>query len=88
MSVSVPWTGTLQLTINPDGIIQGYYHPAGDETAFIPVTGGRNNDRIWLDIGNRGRLHIEGTLHNGVITGSAFNDDSSQPYDFSARAAG
>ncbi len=25
-----PWSGTLQLTFNPDGIISGYYRPDGD----------------------------------------------------------
>jgi hypothetical protein len=78
-----PWTGTLQLTINPDGIINGYYRPA-DNMEFIPVTGGRHGDDIWLDIGSRGRLHVTGTLQNGTISGAAFDSSDNKQYKFSA----
>ena len=81
-----PWTGTLQLTINPDGIINGYYRPA-DNMAFIPVTGGRDGQNVWLDIGGRGRLHVTGTLQNGKIAGSAFDERSFKQYKFSATTA-
>lgn len=86
LGLGAPWSGTLQLTINPDGIIQGYYHPAGDEIAFIPVTGGRSGKSIWLDIGRNGRLHVDGTMKKGVIVGTAFDGTTDQPYDFTARA--
>jgi hypothetical protein len=78
-----PWTGTLQLTFNPDGIINGYYRPA-DNMQFIPVTGGRNGHDIWLDIGSTGRLHVNGTLENGNISGAAFDPDSKRQYKFNA----
>jgi len=78
-----PWTGTLQLTYNSDGIINGYYRPAGD-MQFIPVTGGRDGREIWLDIGNSARLHVTGTLENGAIVGSAFDSRDNHQYKFSA----
>jgi hypothetical protein len=86
--IGAPWTGTLNITINPDGIIQGYYHPADNVMAFIPVTGGRNGDRVWLDIGTMGRLHVDGLLKNDVISGTAFDESTTQAYDFSARVNG
>jgi hypothetical protein len=79
-----PWTGTLQLTINPDGIIQGYYRPA-DNNAFVDVTGGQTGDRVWLDIGGSGRLRVNGVLQNGVITGGAIDERTQETYKFSAR---
>jgi hypothetical protein len=78
-----PWTGTLQLTFNPDGIVNGYYRP-DDNMNYIPVTGGRNGQDIWLDIGERGQLHITGTLQNDKIIGTALNERSDHPYKFSA----
>jgi hypothetical protein len=89
LGLGAPWTGTLKLTLNPDGIIQGYYYPAGDEVAFIPVTGGRNGDQVWLDIGQRGRLHIEGTIRNGgTIAGTALDERTNTPFNFTARVTG
>jgi hypothetical protein len=87
MGLDTPWTGTLQLTINSNGIIQGYYHPAY-QIAFIPVTGGRDGDNVWLDIGSAGRLHVNGTLHNGTIVGSAVDERTHTPYSFTARVQG
>lgn len=86
--LGAPWTGSLQIAIHSDGIIQGYYHPAGDEIAFVPVTGGRNGDNVWLDIGRSGHLHVQGILKNGVITGTAVDESSDQGYDFTARVSG
>jgi len=83
---SAPWSGSLELTIYPDGIIQGYYHPADSFTAFIPVTGGRNGNHVWLDIGRNGRLHVDGTIANGEIVGSAFDQSTLEAYRFSANA--
>lgn len=82
-----PWTGTLQLTMNPDGIIQGYYHPADDYTKFIPVEGGRNGDQVWLDIGHAGRLHVSGTIKNDNISGAAIDETTMQQYAFTARVS-
>lgn len=82
-----PWSGTLQLTLNPDGIIQGYYHPADNMSEFIPVTGGRDGDRVWLDIGRNGRLHVTGVLANDVITGGAIDLSTQEEYKFSAKVS-
>ncbi len=79
-----PWTGTLQLAIHPDGIINGYYRPA-DNAAFIPVTGGRDGQNVWIDIGDRGRLHVSGTFQNGAIVGTAFDQRSMRQYKFNAQ---
>lgn len=83
MGFAVPWTGALQLTINPDGIIQGYYRPA-DNNAFVPVTGGRNGDSVWLDIGTMGHMHVSGTFKDGAITGAAIDETTSREYSFDA----
>lgn len=83
---SAPWTGSLQLTINPDGIIQGWYHPADNMTALIPVNGGRNGERVWLDIGRQGSLHVSGTIRNGEITGSGIDNGTHQLFSFNAKA--
>ncbi len=82
-----PWTGTLQLTFNANNIIQGYYHPADNISAFIPVTGGRDGDNVWMDIGRSGRLHVTGVLANGVITGGAVDLSTQQQFKFSAKLA-
>jgi hypothetical protein len=82
-----PWTGTLKLTVNPDGIIQGYYHPDDDMIAFVPVTGGRNGDQVWLDIGRKGHLRVSGTLQNGAITGGAFDERTHETFKFTARVS-
>jgi hypothetical protein len=82
---SGPWTGSLQLTFQPDGIIQGWYHPSDDATAFIPVTGGRDGDSVWFDIGRNGTLHVTGTIRNDEITGGAIDQRSEQQFSFSAK---
>lgn len=83
---SAPWTGSMQLTISPNGIIQGWYHPAYDMTSLIPVTGGRNGDNVWLDIGTRARLHVSGTMNNKAINGSAIDNTTHKLFTFSAKA--
>ncbi len=57
------FTGTLQLR-GDHGYLTGYYRRYGDGP-FVPVTGGVQGDRVWLDIG-RG-FHLAGTERNGVI---------------------
>jgi hypothetical protein len=63
------WEGKLTLTTQPDGTISGTYRTADGD--FVPVTGGRDGDRVWLDIGLRGRLTIVGTVDaSGAIRGT------------------
>lgn len=78
-----PYTGRLQLTVNADNIINGYYRPA-DNNDYVPVTGGRDGNSVWLDIGSDGRIHVNGTLQNGVITGTAYDATVKESYKFSA----
>lgn len=79
----IPWTGTLQLTVSPDGIINGYYRPSGDAN-LIEVTGGRTGANLWLDIGTSGDLHVTATMRGARMVGTAFSEDSSRLFDFSA----
>lgn len=42
--------GTLKLTFNPDGVIDGTYKP--DDGTFRLITGGRmSQDELWISIG-------------------------------------
>jgi hypothetical protein len=79
-----PWQGTFQLQESSSGIINGYYRPYPDGN-FIPVTGGRSGDSIWLTIGMNGRTQINGVLKDGKITGAAI-DGRGVEYSFVATA--
>jgi hypothetical protein len=68
-----PVTGTMDLTFHSDGIVRGYYHPAG-LPSFVPITGGRQGDHIWLTIGRQGAWQLDGRFHDGKITGSAIDE--------------
>jgi hypothetical protein len=58
------YDGTMRLTVNPDGIINGTYQST-DQGGPKNVTGGlAPNGRVWLDIG---RMHLVGTFVNGVL---------------------
>lgn len=80
---AVPWSGKLQLTFTPDNIIQGYYRP-DDNGAFVPVTGGRQGENVWFDIGRSGNLRVTGTMQNNRIVGAAIDDRTQQQYAFNA----
>ncbi len=45
-----PLTGRLDLQIFPNGMVRGYYHTSYYKI-YIPVTGGRDGDYLWFDIG-------------------------------------
>lgn len=45
-----PITGRLDLQIFPSGIVRGYYWWAFQKQ-YIPVTGGRDGNYIWFNIG-------------------------------------
>jgi len=82
-----PYTGSLELTVDPSGIVRGYYFPADMSSMYVPVVGGETGDRIWFDIGNTGIVHIDGRVKNGVIVGTAF-DRSNGQFSFVANPAG
>ncbi len=71
-----PVTGTMDLSFHPGGVVRGYYHPAG-LPSFIPITGGRTGNRIWLTIGLYGSWQLNGRFHDGKITGSAIDEHPS-----------
>ncbi len=62
------FVGTLEITLYPSGVIQGYYRPNNER--FVTVSGGfdqKNN--VWLDFGFENRPHIDGTFTNTGIVG-------------------
>jgi hypothetical protein len=69
------YEGTLYLNISKDGIVQGTYREA-DASGLRDVTGGLDGDKIWLQIGNRGGMHITGTYIDGVIVGYTYRGQS------------
>lgn len=76
---TVPYSGALDLTVNPDGIVQGYYFPADGSSMYVPVVGGESANRIWFDIGTSGSVHIEARRDaHGIITGTAFDKTNGQ----------
>ena len=59
------YDGTMRLTVYADGIVQGTYLPSDGN--IRTVTGGLNGRKLWLDIGQNGRLRVTGTFEHGVI---------------------
>ena len=80
-----PVAGHLDLQIFADGHLRGYYHNAYQK-AFIQVTGGRDGNYIWFDIGPNngtdfgiglanpgGRLHVVATMGtDGAFKGQLY----------------
>jgi len=61
------YDGVLRMTISPDGYVNGSYRDA-DQGLPKDVIGALEPDgRIWLDIGNSDRLHLNGTFRDGVL---------------------
>jgi hypothetical protein len=74
--------GTLFLNISKDGIVQGSYRQA-DSSGLRDVTGGLDGDKIWLQIGERGGMHITGTYIDGIVVGYTYH--RGQSFKFVAR---
>ncbi|MBV9718464.1 MAG: hypothetical protein JOZ77_04045 [Candidatus Eremiobacteraeota bacterium] len=82
-----PITGRLDVQVFPDGTLRGYYHTSFYKL-YIPVTGGRDADYIWLDIGPssvdlglgagpQGRLHVVATVSgDGSIRGQVYPESA------------
>ena len=79
-----PIAGKLDISITSDGIIKGYYHNAFQK-AFVQVTGGRDGNYVWFDIGPANvdlglpaeqmneRIHFVGTMSSdGSMHGQIF----------------
>ncbi|HKU68290.1 MAG TPA: hypothetical protein VJP85_10985 [Candidatus Baltobacteraceae bacterium] len=79
-----PYTGTLRLTVSSSGIVRGYYFSSDGTAMFVPVTGGKNGDSIWFDIGDGRMYHVDGRVEDGTIVGTAFTG-ANEPYTFVAR---
>jgi len=61
------YTGTMRLTLDPNGVVTGFY--TSDDTGRpLVVTGGFDGNNLWLDIGSQYR--ISGTYRNGRIDGT------------------
>lgn len=79
-----PWTGTLELRVDSNGIVKGIYRAEAGLGSLQTVTGGVNGNSIWFDIGTRGRIHVTATMADSVISGQAFNDTGREPLVFKA----
>lgn len=77
LSFDYPSSGSMDLTFHPDGAVTGYFHPE-DLPSFIPIQGNRTGNKIWLAIGNRGTIQLNGQVDgsSGEITGSAYSYSS------------
>jgi hypothetical protein len=73
-----PYTGTLRLTVSDSGIVRGYYFSSDGTAMYVPVTGGKNGDSIWFDIGDGRMYHIDARMHGGTIVGTAFSGSNEQ----------
>jgi len=63
--------GKLDLKVSSDGIVSGWYQP-DYEGSTVSVTGGKQGDQLWLDIGQSGAVRIVATVQkDGSIVGTA-----------------
>lgn len=72
--------GTLELRIPENGVITGYYRPMSGG-ARREIAGGRDGDRVWLDIGT---LHVTAVFSDRGLAGRAFRDGDATDYLFDA----
>jgi hypothetical protein len=82
-----PLTGRLDLQIFPNGMVRGYYHTSYYKM-YIPVTGGRDGDYLWFDIGPStvdlglgagpgGKLHVVATMNkDGSFRGQVYPENA------------
>ena len=83
---SSPYTGSLELTIQQDGTIRGYYFSEDYSLLYVPVVGGRDGESIWLDIGSNDILRVQARMHDGRIDGGAVSGATT--YAFAAAPSG
>ncbi len=79
------YDGTLNVSIADSGEISGTFRFDDDGTSHV-VTGGRDGDHVWLDLGEGDHYRIDAELKGGKILGAtqglgAFGDFT-QPYAF------
>ena len=65
------FTGRLHLTVSTSGIVNGWYTPES-EGGYVEVTGGREGNNLWFDLGSREPIRINATMQkDGSIVGTA-----------------
>ncbi len=64
-----PVTGSLEIADDGNGFLHGYYRP-DDNGNLIPVTGGRDGSRVWMDFGANGRFRVDGHYDGQQIKAS------------------
>lgn len=81
------YAGTLDIEIYASGVVSGWYSP--QDGLPTPITGGRDGNKIWFDIGTHQTLHVTGTMApNGAIAGQAIRGHKqSGIFDFRATPA-
>ena len=85
---SFPWTGTLTIKVNDDGIVSGQYRsnsirPDPFRGQISLVSGGVSGNYIRLSFGASGRLTARGTVSQDKIVGSFYGRNNTI-YDFVA----
>jgi hypothetical protein len=77
------YDGVLQLSISPDGSVNGWYRPV-DAGMLRTVIGGLDGDRLWLSLGfgSPTPYSIYATYDAGKIVGSTYFGN--QVYTFTA----
>ncbi len=78
-SAVAPYSGTLNISINPQGNISGNYTPnsisySPKQAHVVTVTGTLQGTKLHLRFGMEGGIQVDGTFENGKMTGTAYND--------------
>ncbi len=86
-SMMTPYSGTLNLSINAQGAINGTYNsnsirPDPSHGRTIIVTGTLKGTALHLRFGMGGGIQVDGTFVNGKMKGVAYN--GAQQYNFKA----
>lgn len=81
---AIGYAGTLDLNISPDGIVRGQYRGSSGDGPIEIVSGGRDGNKIWFDIGQMGRLRITATFDGTTIKGLASSEGMREPGSFVA----
>lgn len=65
-------TGMLKVSITNDGTVSGWYIADYGSGDFVPVIGNVKKGKLWLEIGDNGRLQVTADVRKGwKIVGTA-----------------
>jgi hypothetical protein len=65
-------TGVLKVSITKNGMVSGWYIADYGSGDFVPVIGNIKEGKLWLDIGDNGRLRVTADVRKGwKIVGTA-----------------